>query len=251
MRKLPILPAIKHMLQSIQHNWHVAARIGLPWLALIAILNGVDLWTRPAGQTLPPNLKVSGIAYLQFAIGFVASSSIAVSWHRFILLDEHPKKTVPFRVDQTVLKYLAKNFCIAILSLIPLLVMSEISLALPSLFLPVWLAATFLILTLMTRLSLSLVATAVVRQDFTLKNAFSVTQGNNLPIMGMIILNGIFVGVALIVFVILIAIINATLPSISGLATIVLQIPFLLAIIILNTTMLTSLYGFFVENRDF
>jgi hypothetical protein len=251
MRKLPVFLALKHMLQSITSHWRVAARFALPWLILMALLNSWDLLNMPEAKTTPANFELRGTTYILMAVGLLASSSIAVSWHRFILLDEQPNTIGPFRIDRIVWIYLARNILISLIGILPLLISAVVFDALPNILLPVWLALALLFVTFMARLSTSLPATAIDRKDFGLKEALAVTKGNNLPILGLLLLNGLLMLGALLLFVIILSVAKATAPSIVLPATIVLEIPFQLIIILLNTSLQTTLYGYFAENRAF
>jgi hypothetical protein len=251
MRKLPVFSALKHILQSIASHWQVAARFALPWLILMAALHSWDLLNTPEPQTTPVSFELRGITFILMAVGLLASSSIAVSWHRFILLDEQPNTVGPFRVDRIVWTYLGRNILISLIGILPLLISAAVFDALPNILMPAWLALALLFVTFMARLTTSLPATAIDRKDFGLKEALAVTKGNNLPILGLLLLNGLLMLGALLLFVILLAIAKAAAPSIIVPATIVLEIPFQLTIILLNTALQTTLYGYFAENRTF
>ena len=84
-----------------------------------------------------------------------------------------------------------------------------------------------------------------------LRDAWRATDGNNLPIFLLFVLN-LVVGVgaiaALVVIQALLSLLGATLGIILG---VIVEVAFNWILTIFGITILTSLYGFFVEDRDF
>jgi hypothetical protein len=101
------------------------------------------------------------------------------------------------------------------------------------------------------RLSVKLPAIAIGRRDFALRDAWAATRDNKLPIFLVILFQFLLLfGVAIVFFAL-----YFTLALIGHTITLVISqliqafLGWLLAIF--NVTILTSLYGFFVEGRDF
>ena len=82
------------MLSSVLNHWRLVARFSLPWLALVAVTNIIDLKLQPDIAITPGEFKLNVFDIISLVVGVVASSSIAVSWHRLILIDE-PMTAVP------------------------------------------------------------------------------------------------------------------------------------------------------------
>ena len=249
-RQLPVLAAYFHMLNSIRHNWRVGARHGLPWIALLTIFKAWSLWTpqvtNDAGE---PLLNWPDI--LALGIGIVATSSIALSWHRYILLDEPPASVPPFRMDGLVWRYLGRSCFIGAVSIAPILAIALLSEATPVAVLPIWLSLGLGVVVILVRLSTSLVATALGRNDFGLKAALIATRGNMVRILGLIGLTAVAEIILLLLLALPLAAAQPVPPTWLLPATLLVSIPVQLVAVLLNITLLTTLYGFFAERRNF
>ena len=249
-RQLPIMAAFTHMVNSIRHNWRVGARHGLPWVALLTLFKAWSLWS-PEATTTGGETPVSWTDVLALGVGIVATSSIALSWHRYILLDEPPASIPPFRMDGLVWRYVGRSCFIGAVGIAPLVGIALLSEGTPAAFLPVWLALGMAILVILIRLSISLVATALGRTDFGLKTALMASRGNMLRILGLVGLTGIVEIILLIAVALPMAAAQPDPPAWALPATILLSIPVQLVAVLFNVTLLTTLYGFFVERRNF
>ncbi len=249
-RQLPVTAAFRHMLNSIAHNWRVGACHGLPWIALLTLFKAWSLWTPDdAASTLEPSLSWPDV--LALGVGIVATSSIALSWHRYILLDEAPASVPPFRMDALVWRYLGRSCFIGAVSIAPLIAIALLSEVSPAVLLPIWLALGLAVITVLVRLSTSLVATAVGRNDFSLKSALIATRGNMVRILFLIALTALVEVILLLVLALPLAMAQPTPPAWLLPATVLASIPIQLLAVLFNITLLTTLYGFFVERRDF
>lgn len=251
MPKLSILAALKHMMQLIANHWKVAARFSLPWLALLAVLDAWQFLANPTASITPEDFHFNGPTLLLIAVNLVATSSISVSWHRLILINEPQSKVKPFRIDQIVLTYLRANFAIIMLTVVPLIAVVLASTFFPAILLPLWLALTIAIVLLSVRLALSLPATAIGRTDFGLQAALAATQKNSLQIFGLLIATGFIIFGLLVVMQIIIALMHSISPNLNLPASVILGIPFQFVVILITTAMQTSLYGYFGEGRKF
>src|SRR4051812_46214338 len=101
-RKLPPLSAFRHALASVRDNTGMAFRLAWPWyaivipLTLLLYLISSDLWA----------------TLLAALIALLSSSSIAVNWNRYILLDEVPQGRDLVRLDALVFNYLGNMILI-------------------------------------------------------------------------------------------------------------------------------------------
>lgn len=251
MPKLSTLAALKHMMQLIANHWTMAARFSLPWLTLLAVLDAWQFLSNPNASISPKDFQLSGAALLLITVNLVASSSIAVSWHRLILIDEPQSTVKPFRIDQVVLSYLRTNFAIIVITVVPLIAVIMAATFFPRVLLPVWLALTIAIILLSVRLAISLPATAIGRPDFGLKAALVSSQKNNVQILGLLMATGFMILGLLALMQILISVMHSISPKLNLPVSVILGIPFQFAVILLTTAMQTSLYGYFGESRKF
>lgn len=251
MPKLSILAALKHMQQLIANNWLVAARFCLPWLILMAVLNAWQLLSDPNANTSPENFKLDRKMLLLLAVNLVATSSIAVSWHRHILMDEPQSKVMPFRLDRIVGTYLIRNLMILAITIVPLSAVILAATLLPNMLLPIWIAVIVIMIVVTVRLTVSLPASAIGRTEFGLKSAFMATQKNNLPILGLVMATSAIIVASLVVLQIFVSIAHIISPNLNFPVSLLLGIPFQFLVVLLSTAMQTSLYGYFGEGRKF
>jgi hypothetical protein len=251
MRKISVSPAFKHQLQSISGHWQVAARWSLPWLVLAAALNAWALLTTKSNPDLEINIGNAGVESILMLVGFLGSSSIAVSWHRYILNDEPSATVSPFRLDKIVWAYITRSIGIGLICIIPMVAISVIIQFLPSIFLPIWVVASLFLLVIMTRLSVSLVATAIGREGITFKTSLLATRGNDLQILSLVLLTLFVMVAAMMVFIVIASFAQVISPKLALPASVLFGILLQFVLILLNTSLQTSLYGFFIENREF
>lgn len=262
-RQLPAGTCIRHAIDSVRNNLPYAFRISWPWyvivIPLIIVANlllsyaaGGDLMQAP-GMNLVNSL-VSGAL-----IGF-AFASIAVNWHRYILLDEVPDAGGILRVDDKTWRYFGNILLIFVLLVaagmvvgVPLGILGGIAFANAAQYLPIVLLIIIvpIVSTLALRLSVKLPAIALGRGDFGLRDAMSATRENLLPIFLVALFEvALFVG-ALIVIGAISYVFHLVSPALAAALAFALQFAANWIITIFSITVLTSLYGFFVEGRDF
>ena len=120
MRKLSPPKAISHALNSVLTYRREALRIGMFWIPVLIVLG---LGKILVGAPDPEATELDGpmlVEIVSTAIAFVAFSSIAVSWHRFILRDE---VAVPWRLDAPVLRYAGNSLLIVLMVGVPVVLM--------------------------------------------------------------------------------------------------------------------------------
>jgi heme exporter protein D len=266
MRKLPVLAALTHAIKSTWHNLPFAFNASWPWLLLLIPFNlyfnrgAVDFdptTTDPVKQV--EMAKAVLMFYATSAVSMIIYGSIGVTWHRYILQDEKPDQARRMRLDSVVWRYVGNTILVgifAVLSILPLALLASIILqivnapieaALPfySLF------ALLIALPITYRFSLKLPAIAIGNQNFRFGDAWNASRENMPQLMGLGIcvftllsLTGLIIGGAQqgveIVF-------GNLGTFIFGIARQLLGWVFA----VFTITMLTSLYGFFVEKRDF
>lgn len=258
-RQLPAGTCIRHAVNSVRNNIAYAFRISWPWYAVLIPLSFAMFGLAGLFALGTSNMSPFFLAFLVLAlISLVAFASIAVNWHRYILLDEMPKGREVFRLDEKTWRYFG-NLLLILLILVGacLLVMLPLSILAASTNaaeLSVVLIALIILPIagiLSLRLSVKLPAIALGRRDFLLKDAWSVTQANILPLFFIALFQIVFFFGFVLVMLLLQYTIGTASPALWDIVGTVLQMAVNWIFTIFGITILTSLYGFFVENRDF
>lgn len=250
-RQLPILKAFGHMFSGIAAHWRPALKLALPWMLLTTVLNIWSFKTHPPSTNPLADFNLNWTDWLIVAASLIASSSLAVSWHRFILIDA-PLRDVPvFRMDRLVWLYLGRILAIFLLCMVPLVALLVVGNMVARLLEPV-IFALFLQLTIFGyRMSISLPALAIGETKIGIREALELTRRNNLRIFGLIALTYLVLIIVFLGFVVVIGTLQSMQPNIALLGSFLLGIPVLFFHMLLTTNLLTSLYGFFVQKRDF
>ena len=262
MRTLPVGAAFGHMLRSTTNNLGFAWQLSWPWILLIAPANilatlyGFTLEPRADGSV--PEGKVIAIALLVAALTLFAFASIAVSWHRYVLLDEVPRGWARLRADNTVWRYFGNTLLIMLVlvaGMVPAVLLAAIPLAMGDagaiLAVPIYFATVIYGIAAFYRLSVKLPAVALERYDFGLKDAWSITQGNTWRLFGLALLFALCVLVIALLLAGVVYLLEKTGLTFALMLGLSLQIVFNWIFTIMGVTLLTSLYGFFVEKREF
>lgn len=260
-RKLPAGLCIRHAISSVRNNIGYAFRISWPWYVVLAIVNiGVllfSVYAAAGGIEVHPGVIVPAILLL-FLINMLAFASIAVNWHRYILLDQVPVGSELFRLDSLTWRYFGNILLIALIVAVALLLFLLLLQVFASLSTVTGIAAFFIGLAGVVlasisiyRLSVKLPAVALGRRDFSLSHAWAASRGNKWPIFFVILFQfflAIGVAIAFLALDFALALID---PIVALIVSQLLQIFVGWLLVILGITILTSLYGFFVEGRDF
>jgi hypothetical protein len=248
MRKLSPHKAVSHALNSVWSFRTMAVRIGMLWVPIILVAGLVEYYVGrpdPNSQELTPEALVQVVAGV---ISIIAVCSIAVSWHRFILRDE---QAAGLRMDTDVFRYAGNTVLIMLAMLVPALVFLTIVMAAPGpgaiLGLPIIVLAGGVV----TRASIKLPAVALGNRTFSFRDAWTASEGNFWPCVGVFLINAaILLGILLAL-----TIISGILGRISTGLSLIFQIAAVsvlqLFYAVFNASIFTSLYGFFVERRDF
>lgn len=261
MRTLPVLAAFNHVLRSTINNLGVAWHLSWPWMIVIMPLNilaGIYGFSF-APDAVAPSGEVMALTMLIALVTMFAFASIAVSWHRYILLDEMPQGLARLRADNTVWRYFGNTILIVLIlfaALLPPMMVAGLIFSLMGnagviLALPIYVAAFVLGISFFYRMSVKLPAVALERRDFGLKEALAATGGNTARLLGLAALFFIAVmGMALMLGMIA-WLMEKTGVDFALFLSLAIQIVFNWIITIMGVTLLTSLYGFFAEQRNF
>ena len=260
MRQLPVFAAFSHAFRSTLSNLGFAFHASWPWMALLlpVLIAGnlfIQIYAMPViGQ--PPPASAIAVEIGMGLLMLLAFSSIAIGWHRYILLDEVPQGWQRLRLDGPVLRYFGNVILISlVLGLIALPFMLVAVLVAVLAQQPNLIMFFFVVLPLMLgmfyRYSIKLPAIAVDRQNFGLGDALRVSKGNTWRVIGL----GILVALTAIAIGLLFGGVTLLISKIGGStalgAVVVLQLAVNWVSTIFSITVLTSLYGFFVEGREF
>ena len=266
MKTLPVLAAFSHAFHSTTNNLGFAFQISWPWmLALLPINIAGNIYVLANGFVSVEAMSsgVFAVSLVMVVASMLAFSSIAVNWHRYILLDEVPHGMERLRLDSTVWRYVG-NLILIWLAVVLIYIGGAIGFVVTGLAMyatagegSLWLLALAAIpfvcalIVIAYRLSVKLPAVALGRQDYGMRNAWNDTTGNSWKFLGLFLLYFLVI----IVAGLLAGAVGWILGQIGGNAGQAISVAVQLAVnwvlTILGVTMLTSLYGFFVENREF
>lgn len=248
MRKLNPLKAVSHALKSVFLYRLVAVRIGLFWIPLLLALGLAEQVLRKPGGNPGQFGAGEAVGLLSAVAGLIGFCAMAVAWHRFILRDE---VAAPLQVGSTTWRYLGNSLLILLAMAVPLAIMVAVLALLPPLVSVIIVPAAILAGAAAMRLSIKLPAVALGRTDFSFRDAWAATDGNFWQIIGVFALNAIVVlGLALAVIGILQGV-NLVLPAAVPYLGLALGAVAQLFYTVFNASIFTSLYGFFVEKRDY
>src|SRR5215204_96478 len=132
MHKLPAFQTIKHALKAVVQFRNAGTRIALSWILILTVVRIFDHYFSgaatstdgPAGLT---TFQPTEVIIAAFSI--VIFSSIAVNWHRYILLDEVTPSEKIFRLDRLVWNYAGRTVLIMLVTLVPVIIFSTAVLA--------------------------------------------------------------------------------------------------------------------------
>lgn len=260
-RTLPAGTCISHAINSVRNNIAYAFRISWPWYLVLIILGfGAGLLANNVSGG-NPEANPGSVLPIYLSLGLfnlLAFSSIAVNWHRYILLDEVPAGSGLFRLDDKTWRYFGNVLLITlILIAVSMLIVAPLTFLGSLMNAPTALAflgaaaALCLAGILFFRLSIKLPAIALGRRDFSLSNGLAATRDNNQPLF-LVFLFEIAAAIGMILVLLLLVLIAGVISETLAFALgTVLQILVNWIFTIFGITVLTSLYGFFVEGRDF
>jgi hypothetical protein len=258
MRTLPVIAAFSHALRSTFNNLGFAFHVSWPWmLALLPVLLAGNFYLVFVNPMIPGQIPSPMTYVALIAMGIasvVAFASIAVNWHRYILLDEVPHGMQRLRLDGTVWRYIGNVILIGLM-LALITIPAALAAGLLSLISPYLAVAIVLfipvLLWLSYRLGIKLPSIALERRDFGFKQALAVSKGNFWPFVG---LGFLIIGIALLVGMLFqgVTYVLGLVIGTSALAALVIvQLAVNWVSTIFSITVLTSLYGYFVEERNF
>jgi hypothetical protein len=271
MRKLPVFAAVGHSISTVMDQRGPALRMSWPWFLILFVAGFVLFLVAPQSVTSvddlanpdPSNsLKGSFAGFLYMLLFLVAFTSIAVNWHRYILTNEMPVGATLIRADGLVARYIGNSFLLGLIIMIPLFVGLFLFFGLAKalgaqgpvagiLGALLAFAGVIAMLGYAYRLVIKLPAIALGRTDYTFSNALRDTRDNFWQIIG-------FSFLAMIVIIIpalFLELLNRYAFPNLGISGVVIAVAANLIFQWFSTMFsianITSMYGFFVEGREF
>jgi hypothetical protein len=101
------------------------------------------------------------------------------------------------------------------------------------------------------RMSVALPAIALERKDFGITAALQVTQGNNLQFAALLALNGLILFATFLALGVILSVVGSANMTAAKVLAVVLSVPVNLFLSLFSVSLLSSLYGFFGEQRKF
>jgi hypothetical protein len=257
-----VIPVFIEVLRGTIANLGMALRISWPWLLLLVPLQVAfslyetrGMSSAPQDVALVPHL----VSTAYWLAAMLAGASIAVNWHRFLLLDE--EATDWLRLDRPVWRYMW-NGVLLILLMIPLFIIFFIPLFIftdavppggepvrPSLFFVLeTLLAMIVPMAILQRLSLKFPAIALGRDDYGFRDGWRDTRGNFLRIIGFTLLSSAASAPMTILLMLWRPDMQENLAAALLYAVLSTAWTLFMALFAINT--LTVFYAIFVEGRE-
>ena len=240
----------------------MAIRISWPWLLLLVPLQVAFSLNETPGMAPAPQdfaLVPHLVSAAYWLAALLAGASIAVNWHRFLLLDEQLVERL--RLDRPVWRYMG-NGVLLILLMVPVSIVFIILLALlfdavplggeaarPGLsFVLQTLLAMTVPMAILQRLSLKLPAIALGRDDYGFGDGWRDTRGNFLRIIGFTLLSSAVSAPMVILLTLWVPDMQENAAAALFQAVLATVWTLLMALFAINT--LTVFYAIFAEGRE-
>ncbi len=263
MKILPVGEAFRHALTSTLKNLPFAFHVSWPWMAIMLPVQAITAFYivsnfpnfDPKTADEAQRWQILSANFPAGLLSLLASSSIAVNWHRYILLDEVPQGWQRFRLDAVALRYFGNiillSLMIGLAAIVPSVAVTTLSYLIHPIVLVLFVPIILAMIAYTIRYSVKMPAIALDLNDFKFRDALQATQGNNKQVLGLILLVSL-VALGVSLFSALISYPFSLMGNNLGfLIALAIQFSMNWAMTILSVTMLTSLYGFFVEDRAF
>jgi hypothetical protein len=271
MRKLPVGKAVENCLRSVVAYSPEAAKIGLPWIVVVFILAIIQAFLVP-DDFLDPKSIVSSVSqgnyrpllimYFDITVYLLALSSIAVNWHKFALLEEMPSGLAWLRIDSLTLRYFG-NLVLILLIIIILasivgfgtIMVSASDLISPGVSDIIDLISIILItlamLLIFSILSLKLPPIAINAPKIGFLDTFKFAKGNYMSIFGYALALAVCVTIVRIIAKLIDSYIFSYGDIVGGIMSVIMHLAIMWFSLMVGIASITTLYGYFVEKRDF
>lgn len=243
-----------HSVRLVLGDWRNALRVtGLLYLiyAIPALLLGLMVpqpqTQQAAEQTMATIASLAPVGIITALLLAVVYVWLAVTWHRYILLDEQPAGQFPAFHRSEMLAYAGNAILLWLISVVLVFVVGIVATPLAFLGLPGAILIGIIILSVLLivgyRLGLVLPARAV-GQRLTFGEAWAATKGQS----GTILVLAIVSALAAVVISIP-AMVLALLPGVGTILAQIWQLGTGWITLVVGVSILTTLYGVYVEKR--
>lgn len=245
----------KHALRMVVGNFRQVLQItvGPALIATVVLvvsgfLIGVPAETLATGveEAVPEGAgAMGGLAFVFAILVFAVVFWVAVSWHRFVLLEEYPSGLLPVFHADRILAYFGRGVLLMLIAMafgVPVfIVVGGLLESVPPLGAILGIVAYFFLVVAIMRLSITLPATAI-GQPIRFAEAWENTKGASGAILVLLVSSFVFqiavqLGIALF----------SLIPVLGLLVSIFVG---LLIIPMINLSILTTMYGVFIEKRQ-
>ncbi len=239
---------LRNLKQALQISL-VPALIGGMIVIALSVLFGIsfeDISTEPNG--LPDAASSGAIAGFLLSVLlsiFTIMLWIVVSWHRFVLLEEYPVGFLPaFRSDR-VLAYFGRLLMLMLLAAVAMIpamfVVGMLGQAPAVVGILVWFLVVVLLTVAFYRVSPILPGAAIGR-NLKLSEAWQATAGAEGAIVLLVILSALFQ--------MLLQFLASILLFVPIIGPLVVVFAMMLVVPLINVSILTTIYGVFIEKRE-
>jgi hypothetical protein len=259
-RNFDAFKAFTHALKSIWLNRDAMFNMTWPWMLIVLPFDYARVfYANPVIDSLKPDQVptpeqaqiITQYMLPYYLIATLSFASIAVTWHRYVLRDEWPSGLARLRIDRTVLRYVGNLFLLVILlmfaMILPLLLTNILGRVIPFVSLFAFGLVMVLTITLSFRLGLKFPAIAVGNRSYRFMDAMMQTK----PSSGAIVWYALLIVISVIIVRVIVFDTILTRLGVPPVAMFGLEFAYQWVTTMLGITALTTLYGFFVEGRDY
>lgn len=261
MRELPVFDVYSHSIRSIRDNLGFAFQISWPWMLALLPFNiaaHIYLTLHPMSDFQNHSVGILAVTWGMGLLTMVVFASIAVMWHRYVLIGEVPTGLARFRLDATVWRYVGNTILIVLIfvaggiaAAIIFAICGAISKVLGAIVAVLGgLALIAAFISYAMRFGIKLPFVAVGDRNYSFGDALRDSEGNFWRFIGLsllIVLTAICI--ALVLAAVTYVISQANLEPLLY-VSIALQFFLNWVLTVWNVTVLTTLYAFFAQGQQ-
>ena len=244
-----------HSVRLVLGDWRNALRVtGLLYLIyaipalVLGLLFPVNTTVQSPEQAMAAMSSFAPVGIITGLLMAAVYVWLAVTWHRYILLDEQPSGQLPAFHQSEMLAYAGNAILLWLISLVVFIVVGLVTS--PLAFLgpigAILIGVVVLAVALIVGYRLGLVLPSrAVGQRLTFGEAWAATKGQN----GTVLVLAVVSAIAAVVINIP-AMVLAVIPGIGGILATIWQLGTGWVTLVVGVSILTTLYGVFVEKRS-
>lgn len=244
-----------HSVRLVLGDWRNALRVtGLLYLiyALPALILGLlfpaSAANQSAEQAMAAMSSIAPIAIITALLMAVVYIWLAVTWHRYILLDEQPGGQLPAFHQKEIISYAGNAILLWLISIVVFMVVGLVSS--PLAFLgpigAILIGIIILAVALIVGYRLGLVLPSrAIGQRLTLGEAWEATKGQSGTILALAVVSAIAA-----VVIDIPAMVLAVLPGIGTTLALIWRLGTGWVTLVVGVSILTTLYGVYIEKRS-